>query len=278
MSAGDRRHCKRDHPRGPSWASGLEGLGRRGDPPRRGRRQPLGRHPPAPVPAARGVGHRHLPQGRVDAPDRVAQAPAGPLAVPVRPVQRLDRRGHHGRRGVVRVDRGLRGVLRPDARPAVHRGDAGLHQPREDRADRAQGGACHLVDDAGEGVRRGRAAGRRARRPLPGPVHLRRAGHRLARQQQHRRVDLQPDGAGAAPRARVDRGGGGDRRHQRDDRPLRPLPPLPHAAVRRRPGELVLLPGAGSGDPSASPAGGSRIEGIGRPRVEPVFVPGSSTG
>ena len=40
---------------------------------------------------------------------------------------------HHGRRGVLRLDRGLRGVLRPDARPAVHRGDAG-RAPRRRRS------------------------------------------------------------------------------------------------------------------------------------------------
>ena len=43
------------------------------------------------------------------------------------------------------------------------------------------------------------------RRALPRPVHLRRAGHRLAGQQQHRRVDLRAAGPGAAPGARVGR-------------------------------------------------------------------------
>ena len=36
--------------------------------------------------------------------------------------------------------------------------------------------------------------------------------------------------------------GCGHRRHQRDDRPVHPLPPPRHPAVRRRPGELRVLP------------------------------------
>ena len=44
-------------------------------------------------------------------------------------------------------------------------------------------------------VRRGAATRGRAGRVLPRPVHLRRARNRLARQQQHRGVDLQPDGS-----------------------------------------------------------------------------------
>ena len=42
---------------------------------------------------------------------------------------------------------------------------------------------------------------------FPGPVHQCRAGHRLARQQQHRRVDLRPDGRRATPRPDLDSGG-----------------------------------------------------------------------
>ena len=44
-------------------------------------------------------------------------------------------------------------------------------------------------------------------------------------------------------------------------------------ALRRRPGGLgVLRRLVAADDPDASPARGSRIEGIGRPRVEPSFV------
>jgi hypothetical protein len=73
-------------------------------------------------------------------------------------------------------------------------------------------------------LRRGRAAGVGDRRPLHGSVHLRRTGHRLAGQQQHRRLDLRAARAGTVPRAVL---GGGQRRygrHGRDHRPVRPLP------------------------------------------------------
>ena len=102
---------------------------------------------------------------------------------------------------------------------------------------------------------RGAAAGRRVRRALPRPVHLCRARDRLARQQQHRGVDLQPDGAGATPRPRVGGDGRRDRGDDRDDRPLRPPDAVPHAAVRRRPGGLDLLFGAGRATRRRSPAG-----------------------
>ena len=55
------------------------------------------------------------------------------------------------------------------------------------------GGESHFVDSAGRDVCGERAPRRGTRRPLHGPVHLRRAGDGLARQQQHRRIDLQPD-------------------------------------------------------------------------------------
>ena len=74
--------------------------------------------------------------------------------------------------------------------------------PREDRADRGAGRLVPPGRRPEDDRRRGAAAGGRARRALPRPVHLRRARDGLARQQQHRGVDLQPDGAGAAPRSR----------------------------------------------------------------------------
>ena len=87
----------------------------------------------------------------------------------------------------------------------------------------SHGGSCHLVDDPTTVYDEAHRLAAESRRPLPRPVHLRRARDRLARQQQHRRVDLQPDGAGAAPGARVDRRRRRHRRHERDDRPLRAL-------------------------------------------------------
>ena len=62
------------------------------------------------------------------------------------------------------------------------------------------GGRCHLVGRRRHRLRRGPADRGGDRRPLPRPVHLRRAGHRLARQQQHRRVDLRAAGAASGTR------------------------------------------------------------------------------
>ena len=94
-----------------------------------------------PLPTAWCDGRRRpaLPQGRDDAHHRQPQAPTGALAVPVRAVQRLDQRGHHRHRGVVGVDGRFGGVLRALAGPAVHRGDAVVDQRRQDRTDRISG-------------------------------------------------------------------------------------------------------------------------------------------
>ena len=111
-------------------------------------------------------------------------------------------------------------------------------------------------------LRRGARLAATDRRALHGPVHLRRAGHRLARQQQHRRVDLRRRWRWSAiPIPQwivVGAGTGGTsatigryvryRRHR-------------HAAVRGRPRGLgVLRYSARSGDPQTAPGGprGSR--------------------
>ena len=168
--------------------------------------------------------YRPVPQGREHARHRVAEAPAGPIAVPVFAVQRLADRRDHRHRVVQRVDRGLRGLFRPDDRPAVRGGDAGPHVRGEDRADRDPGRALPSGRRSGRDLRRIPAAGRRVRRALHGPIHPCRTGNRLARQQQHRRIDLRPAAPGASSGAGMDRHRGRDRRHQRDDRPVRPVP------------------------------------------------------
>ena len=136
-----------------------------------------------------------------------------------------------------------------------------------------EGGRCHLVDDPTAVYAEAARLAHESRRSLPRPVHLRRAGHRLARQQQHRRIDLRADEPGAVPDARVGRGRRGHRWHQRDHRPLHPLPAPRHASGRRRSGGLRVLPELARRRPTV-PGRGSRIEGIGRPRVEPSFLPG----
>ena len=79
---------------------------------------------------------------------------------------------------------------------------------------------------------------------------------------------------GDAPHPGLDRGRRGHRRNQRDDRPLHPLPAPRHPVVRRRPGELGVLPGLRRRSTRRRDGASSRIEGIGRPRVEPSFLPG----
>ena len=121
--------------------------------------------------------------------------------------------------------------------------------------------------------RRGAAARGRARRALPRPVHLRRARDRLARQQQHRGVDLQPDGAGATPGPRLGRGGRRNRRHERDDRPLRTADAVRRRGCASSTRRTRSSTRAGRATRRRSPGRPSRIEGIGRQRVEPSFLP-----
>ena len=118
----------------------FENVGGRRRPANRSRCQPVGRHASARLSAARSLGHRSVPEGRVGPPDGIAQAPARALALPVRPLQWLDRRRDDDRRGLDRLDGRLGGVLRALPRPAVRRRHARLDQPREDRADRGRGG------------------------------------------------------------------------------------------------------------------------------------------
>ncbi len=207
----------------------------------RSRFQPFGRYPPDPDGSARACRHRPVFQGRVQPPHRQPQASPGALAVPVCAGQRLAARGTPGDRGLQRLHGGVRGVFRAAAGPAVHRGDAGHHLTGEDRRDRVPwrplppGRACLRSE-----LRFGKA-GARHRRPLHGPVHLRRAGHRLARQQQHCRVHLQADGRRAAPGAGMDRVQPGYRRHRGHAGPLRELPPARHPHPVRGPGSVGVL-------------------------------------
>ena len=126
--------------------------------------------------------------------------------------------------------------------PAVHRRHDPHHQSGEDRPDRA---VRRLLPPGGPrlGGLRGRGgSGPDNPRALHGPVHLRRAGHRLAGKQQHRRVHLRAAGPRRAPDPPLDRRGRGHRRHQRHHRQVPALPPPRHGARRRGPGELRLLP------------------------------------
>ena len=76
---------------------------------------------------------------------------------------------------------------------ALHRGDAVVDQREQDRADRIPRRPLPFRRRVVAGVCRGGAAGGGDGRSLPRPVHQRRTRHRLARQQQHRRIDLRAD-------------------------------------------------------------------------------------
>ena len=97
---------------------------------------PLRGHAPDPARPARAQVRAVLSQGRVDPSDRQPEAPPRAIAVPVRPVQRANPEGHADHRSVVGQHRGVGGVLRAAAGPAVHCGDAAGHVAGEDRPDR----------------------------------------------------------------------------------------------------------------------------------------------
>ena len=122
----------------------------------------------------------------------------------------------------------------------------------------------------------------RAERALSRPVHLRRARHGLARQQQHRRIDARPDGARTARPAVVDRRRGRNRRYRCHVRqvpaPARHL----HQVVRRGPRGLgfpPVLPGPSGGGRRVAyrghrPAAGGAVVRAGR-RGPDAWGPGA---
>lgn len=66
-------------------------------------------------------------------------------------MQRLDRRGHHSGRGVLGFDGGVGSVLRRAIGSAVHRGDARINQCIQSRIEiESQGGRCHFVESSSE--------------------------------------------------------------------------------------------------------------------------------
>jgi hypothetical protein len=92
------------------------------------------------------------------------------------------------------------GLFRAAAGPALRGGDAGVHRRREGALVEIYGStACAMVPSAAAYAEVAEALADRARRALHGPVHLCRAGHRLARQQQHRRQIFKQMSASLSP-------------------------------------------------------------------------------
>ena len=184
------------------------------------------------------------------------------------------RAGHDRRRGLLGLDRGLRGVLRADARAAVHRGDARLHQQGEVRADRVPGRRAATWStirprwsSRPEARRSSAAATSWTSSPTPsGPptgaattTSPSRSFSRWPRSgTRFRRGSSSGAGTGGTS-ATIGR----YVRYQR----------LLHQDLRGGPGELGLLPGLRRGRLVVRDRLGSRIEGIGRPKVEASFLP-----
>ena len=121
------------------------------------------------------------------------EAPLGAVAVPVRIVQRVPEPGST----VVESSSGSTAVsgslFRASAGLAVRGRDAGDRLGREDRGDRVLWRGSAIWWMTHHHLQRIPAPGGRARGPPHGPVHLRRAGDRLAGEQQHRREHLPAD-------------------------------------------------------------------------------------
>ena len=139
-----------------------------------------------------------------------------------------------------------------------------------------EGGRCHLIDDPAAVSDVAARAGARAGWALPRPVHLRRACHGLARQQQHRRIDPRPDGPGTAQHAVMDRRRRRNRRYRGHIRQVPAAARHHHQVVRRGPGGLSLppvVPGTGGGRHRVAhrghrPAAGGAVLRAGRRRPD----------
>ena len=139
------------------------------------------------------------------------------------------------------------------------------------------GGRIHAVEQAGEIYAEAHRLARETSRPFHGPVHLRGTCYGLAWQQQHRRSQLRADDRGTPPGAQVGMCGAGTGGARTIGRYVR---------YRRLDTRLCVVDPENSvfcgyhrtGDATLTSDRPSRIEGIGRPRVEPSFVASVSTG
>ena len=97
-----------------------------------------------------------------------------------------------------------------------------------------QHGKCHLVADGSGIYAAAEKLATELKWRLRRPVHLCRAGDRLARQQQHRRIDFRADESRTQSRADLDRDERRHRGHDSDARPLHSLHAPRDASVRGR--------------------------------------------
>ena len=173
---------------------------------------------------------------------------------------------HHDHRGVLGLDRGVRGVLRPAARAAVRRGDAAVDVTGEDRADRVPGRPLPPGRRPRHDLRRVAAAGRGVpagttwtSSPTPsGPPTGAATTTSPSRSSPSSPQERHPG-------ADLGRRGRRHRRHVGDHRPLRPLPPAARPGCAWSTRRTRRSSPAGSTTTRRPPARRSRIEGIGRP-------------
>ena len=171
-----------------------------------------------------------------DPPDRQPQAPARPLALPLRALQWLARSRHHGRRSLLRLHRRLRGLFREAHRAALHRRDAAQHLAREDRArSSSTAEAATSSPIPARSVPRAPASlPSRGGHFMDQFTFAERAtdwrGNNNIAEAVFRQMTAEPH-----PIPRLDRLRRRHRRHLGHLRPLHPLPPPPHAPLRGRP-------------------------------------------
>ena len=136
----------------------------------------------------------------------------------------------------------------------------------------AQGGRCHFVSDPSSIYSEShRLASELNGHYMDQFTHAERRDG-LARKQQHRRIDLHSARTRGTSDSRLGGRRSRDGRNRCHDRPLSSLPEIRHGAVRGGPEHSVFFDAWRASDPSIVGTRGSRIEGIGRPRVEPSFV------
>ena len=263
--AKEPRPCPRPVPAAPGW--------RTPSPADRGGLHPLGRHPPPARAAAGRAGRRALPQGRVDPPDRQPQAPARALAVPLRRCATAGSGPAPDHRGLQRSTAVSEAYF---ARMLGLRFIAVM--PRTTSPEKVAqiafyGGESHFVDSSAEMyAESARLAAELGGHYMDQFTYAERATDWRGNNNIAESI-FAPDGAGGAPDPGLDRVRRRDRRHLRDARPLHPLPPPADAALprrsRRRRSSTATSPTAAYA-PLGPP---SLIEGIGRPRCEPSFMP-----
>lgn len=189
-------------------------------------------------------------------------------------MQRLDQREHHGGGGIVGFNGGVRGLFRGAAGSAVHRRDAGRDQRFQNRVDRITRWPLSFRPEFKSSVRRGGARRQGNRRPLSdqftnaeratdwrGNNNIAESIYVQMREEKHPTPEWIVVGAGTGGTSATI---GRYIRYRRHATRLCVVDPENSA----------FFPAYSEGRYDIVMPTSSRIEGIGRPRVEPSFLPG----